>query len=127
LFSTLSAHAQTHKIPFTVKDGAIWVDAKVNGFPARLKLDTGATQSVFPKKFQTVHIEREVEVRTAGGMVKAVIAPAHYEIGDLRVESTATYLQNYIDQGLIGLDVLRQFEQVIIDFRAQTIEFIPFH
>jgi predicted aspartyl protease len=129
LLCVSSAFAQepiAHKVPFTLKDNMIWIQVKVNGYPATLKLDTGATASVFAAKFQTVHNAKEVEVRTAGGMVKATRADAHCEIGDLKFQLTATYLPNFIDQGVIGIDVLEQFARVLIDFRTKEIELVPF-
>jgi hypothetical protein len=122
--ATLSA--QSHKVPFTLRDNMIFVQARVNGYPAVLKIDTGATASVFAAKFLTVHNSKEIEVRTAGGMVKASRGDARLEIGDLRFQLTATYLRDFIDQGVIGIDVLGQFKQVIIDFTNHEIEFVPF-
>lgn len=104
----------------------IWIQAKVNGFPATLKLDTGATANVFAAKFQTVHNAKEIEVRTAGGMVKAARAVGHCEISDLKFDFSAVYLRDFIDQGVIGIDVLQQFAKVVIDFRAREIEFVPY-
>lgn len=114
-------------MPFTLKDNAIFVAAKVNGYSVALKIDTGATASVFASKLLTVHNSKEIEVRTAGGMVKASRGDAHVEIGDLKFELTATYLRDFIDQGVIGIDVLGQFQQVIFDFKAKEIEFVPYH
>jgi gag-polyprotein putative aspartyl protease len=125
----LTAHAQeplAHKVPFTLKDNMIWIQAKVNGYPATLKIDSGATTSVIAAKFQTVHNSKEIEVRTAGGMVKASLGDARVEIGDLKFQLTATYLRDFIDQGVIGIDVLGQFARVVIDFQAKEIEFVPF-
>jgi predicted aspartyl protease len=104
----------------------IWIQAKVNGYPVTLKVDSGATASVFAEKLLTVHNVREIEVRTAGGMVKAGRGEARVEIGDLKFQLTATYLRDFIDQGVIGIDVLGQFARVVIDFQAKEIEFVPF-
>jgi predicted aspartyl protease len=127
LITAAGAHAQSHKVPFTLRDNMIWVQAKVNGYPVTLKIDTGATASVFAAKFLTVHNSRDIEVRTAGGMVKASRGDARLETGDLQFQLTATYLPAFIDQGVIGLDVLSQFQQVIFDFKNKEIEFVPFN
>jgi hypothetical protein len=128
-FACVTAHAQEpplHKIPFVLKDNMIWIQAKVNGYPATLKIDSGATASVLAAKFLTVHNVKEIEVRTAGGMVKASRGECRVEIGDLKFQLTATYLRDFIDQGVIGIDVLGQFARVVIDFQAKEIEFVPF-
>lgn len=116
----------SHKIPFTLKDNAIWVQAKVNGYPVVLKIDTGATASVFAAKLLTVHNAKDIEVRTAGGMVKASFGDARLEAGDLTFQLKATYLRDFIDQGVIGIDVLGHFAKVVVDFEAKEIEFVPF-
>lgn len=104
----------------------IFVAATVNGRPAMLKVDTGATASVFAAKFQTVQRGTEIQARTAGGAVKGIRTDAHLELGDLRFQLTAVYLRDFIDQGVIGIDVLGQFARVVIDFQAKEIEFVPF-
>ena len=125
--ASLGAAAQSHKVPFTLKDNMIFVQAKVNGRDAVLKIDTGATASVFNSKLLTVHNTKEVEVRTAGGMVKAQIGDARLELdGGLAFQLKATYLPNFIDQGVIGIDVLGQFQQVIFDFKNREIDFVPY-
>jgi hypothetical protein len=73
----VGSRTASDKIPFTLKDNMISIQAKVNGYPAPLKIDSGATASVFAAKFQTAHNSKEIEVRTAGGMVKRGRGDAH--------------------------------------------------
>jgi Aspartyl protease len=125
----LTVHAQeppAHKVPFTLKDNMIWIQAKVNGHPATLKIDTGSTTSVFDAKFQSVPFAnnaKDIELRTAGGTVRASRGEARCEIGDLKFQlPQATYLHGFIDQGVIGMDVLNKSKRVTIDFENREIE-----
>jgi hypothetical protein len=36
-----------------------------------------------------------------------------------------TYLPNFVDQGVIGMDVLEQLARIVIDFRAKEIDLCP--
>ena len=120
--------AQSHKVPFTLRDGKILIQVKLNGQPVTLKLDSGSTNTVFDAKFLKIPGTTKIQVRTASGPVEASRSDARLEIGDVAfVLPQAVYLPNFASQGLvgsegvIGLDVLRKFKRVTIDFAKSEI------
>lgn len=128
--SPIPAAAQDLRVPFELKSDQIFVQAKMNGHAAVLKFDPGATACVF-YKFEPPQSAgmASIEVRTAAGIVKGSRGFAHLEIGNYAFNIQAAYLHtdSLTEDGLIGLDLLRKFKRVTIDFEAKEIEFVPFH
>jgi hypothetical protein len=124
----LTAHAQEpplHKIPFTLRNNQIFIHAKVNGQPALLKFDTGATACVFYKFEPPESIgSASIDVRTASGVAKGEQGFARLEIGNFAITLRVAYMHTSspAEDGLLALDVLRHFKRVTIDFAKSEID-----
>jgi len=111
----------------------ILVDAKVNGNPATLLLDTGANNTIINAKIYGNVQAPRVELTSKGpGIVgNALRLRVDLEIADRFLFSQPVSVMNLGDlpqrvgakfDGLLGQDILRQFRSVRINYRAHVIE-----
>jgi len=111
----------------------ILVDAKVNGNPATLLLDTGANNTIINAKIYGNVQAPRVELTSKGpGIVgNALRLRVDLEIADRFLFSQPVSVMNLGDlpqrvgaqfDGLLGQDILRQFHSVRINYRAHVIE-----
>lgn len=124
------------ELPFKLDPhhSAILLSAEVNGKPVTLILDTGATQTVLDAKLLGLtNLDLKVSrfSQTGPGFRgEAMWASARLKLGsrtwyDQRV--VAMNLQDFGPRygraihGILGQDILRQFDRVVIDFRARTL------
>lgn len=120
-------------IPFEVNGdfGTILIRAQVNGQPATLIVDTGSSHSILSSELLRVRslaLERaDAPAKGSGYVGNAGWAKATLEIGamtlpDRRIlvmgdfQDLSNSLKQRVD-GIIGEDVLREFNLVIVDFK----------
>jgi len=127
------AHEETVLLPFRSMHSLILVDAKVNGNPATLLLDTGANNTIINAKIYGNVQAPRVELTSKGpGIVgNALRLHVDLEIADRFLFSQPVSVMNLGDlpqrvgakfDGLLGQDILRQFRSVRINYRAHVIE-----
>lgn len=123
-------------VPFesVPKHRAIVVEARVNGRPVRLLVDTGSARTVLsPEVGEVSHVELAVSRfsdRGPGYHGEAVGTQATIRLGkhtwyDHRVvvmdlKEVRRLYGSDID-GLLGQDLLSDFDRVVIDFKAHTL------
>ena len=131
--SATCAHEETVLLPFRSTHSLILVDAKVNGNPATLLLDTGANNTIINAKLYGNVQAPRVELTSKGpGIVgNALRLHVDLEIAGRFLFSQPVSVMNLGDlprrvgaqfDGLLGQDVLRQFRSVRINYHAHVIE-----
>ncbi len=124
-------------IPFEVNRyfGTILIRAQVNGQPATLVLDTGSSNTILSSGLVQVRplaLEHADEPAKGSGYVgTAGWAKANLEIGTLKwvdrkvlVMNDFREISNSMKQkvdGILGEDVLREFDSVMIDFKRRRL------
>jgi hypothetical protein len=129
------ARSSSLRIPFRTAQSMIIVQAKINGTPVTLLLDTGATRTIVsadiygkvPFRLRTI----ERNARGPGIFGDSLILPVNLELANhmwagervaiMNLDGLSQVLGIHFD-GLLGQDVLREFHSVRIDYRAHTIE-----
>lgn len=127
--------AQDAKIvPFTLKEGRIWVKVSVPGAkPFNALVDTASPGSLIPgdvaqklkwKPIQVVPIMRGGKVGNAGLVVIPKMAVGKAEVADMRALALAPDAPPVFDRtfGILGLDFLSHF-RVTIDYTHQKLMF----
>lgn len=112
---------------------AMAVKAKVNGRPAVMLLDTGAAQTVVSVDAAGISPMELAESRFTSALAlrgEAVLAPVDIQLGRrtwrqypvavMRLGEVSKTYGRRID-GLIGYDLLSQFDYVILDFKARCL------
>lgn len=125
--SVPSAGWRGHRIPFRARNGAIYIDARVNGRRASLLVDTGATATMFGLNLvPTLNSTSKISVNLAKGSVSAYRFPVGFSL----VEDSAnggrscSFHREVVvgdfkfpeADGVIGLDVLSAFKSATVDF-----------
>ena len=111
----------------------ILVEAKVNGAPATLLLDTGANNTIIDVKAygKTLLVSLPPASRQVGIVGNSVRVRVDLQIARRFVFSQPMSVMNLGDlpkslgapfDGLLGQDILRQFRSVRINYRARVIE-----
>jgi hypothetical protein len=109
-----STQARTFRVPFSDAHGVIQLDIEVNGKPAVLMLDTGATTTLFATPGL-------VEIRVAAHDVIAVHAN---DLGRLN-NSNRKNMALWGITGILGQDFLRKFKSVRIDYANHILDLEP--
>lgn len=124
-------------IPFELnpKFGSILIKAQVNGRPAKLIVDTGSSHTILSSdllQIRPVALERaDAPSKGSGYVGSAGWGKATLEVGtakwsDRKVlvmndfQEMSSTLQERVD-GIIGADILLQFDTVIIDFKNRRL------
>jgi len=132
----ISATATPLELPFQLdsRHDAILISAEINGKPATLIVDTGATQTVLDARLLGISrfdLKASGFSRSGPGFRgEAVWSEARLKLGqrvwhEQRVvamnleEFTPRY--GRVIHGLLGQDILRQFDRVTIDFKRRII------
>jgi hypothetical protein len=122
---TVAVRAGEHRIPLILRDGAVYVHARVNGARAMLLLDTGAVFTTFSLKLVPTQTDSKIIVAMAKGSVVAYRVPVGFTLGESAArEEHCSFRQTALvgdfkfgaADGVIGLDVLSSFESVTFDF-----------
>jgi len=122
-------------IPFETNRnfGSILIKAKVNGQPATLIVDTGSSHTMVSSELLQIRPLALPHAATpskgSGYVGTASWAKAHLEIGRDRWADRSVLVMNDFQEmsnslkqkvdGILGQDVLREFNTVIIDFKHQ--------
>jgi hypothetical protein len=124
------------RVPFRSVGSMILVEGKVNGNPANFLLDTGSVSTIVSHRFYKLTFVPLQGVRrnpTGHGINgDSVTVLLEIQLGNRRWVSQRVAIMNldelssilgvrHID-GLIGEDLLREFNSVRIDYRMHTIE-----
>lgn len=127
------AHGEAVFLPFRSVHSLILVEAKVNGDPATLLLDTGANNTIISARLygnvQAPHVE--LTSKGPGIVGNALRLHADLEFAGRLLFSQPVSVMNLGDlpqrlgtqfDGLLGQDILRQFSSVRINYRTHLIE-----
>jgi hypothetical protein len=127
---TAEIRAGEHRIPFIVRDGAVYVVAHVYGNRAMLLLDTGAVLTTFSLKIVPTQSGSRITINMAKGSVVAYRLPVGFTLGESTVRGEhCAFHQNAIvgdfkfgaADGVVGLDVLSSFKSVTFDFKESML------
>jgi len=135
LLAPLPALAQRRivTVPFRSVDSFILVDAKIDGTPVRLLVDTGANKTILNAKSfckTEMNVTRPVN-RGAGIVGNALRLRVDLEIAHEFMFSQRVSVMNLEElsrrfgiqfDGLLGQDILNQFRSVRIDYKRSVIE-----
>ena len=120
-----------HRIPFIARDGAVYVQARVNGTRVILLLDTGAVWTTFSLKSVPTHSAgSRITINMAKGTVPAFRLAVGLTLGESSVkEEHCSFRQEAIvgdfnfgpADGVVGLDVLSSFKSVTLDFENSVL------
>jgi hypothetical protein len=135
LLTPLQGLAQPRVVamPFRYVDSFILVDAKIDGAPVRLLVDTGANNTILnAKSFSRVEMHVTKPVNRGAGIVgnalrlRVDLELAHQFMFSQRVsvmdlEELSRRFGIQFD-GLLGQDILNQFHSVRIDYQKHVIE-----
>jgi len=135
LLAPLQALAQRRivTVPFRSVDSFILVDAKIDGTPVRLLVDTGANKTILNAKSfckTEMNVTRPVN-RGAGIVGNALRLRVDLEIAHEFMFSQRVSIMNLEElsrrfgiqfDGLLGQDILNQFRSVRIDYKRSVIE-----
>lgn len=123
--------AREHRIPLILRDGAVYVHARVNGNRAMLLLDTGAVLTTFNLRLvPTQQTDSRITITMAKGSIVAFRVPVGFSIGESSArEEHCSFRQIAIvgdfkfanADGVVGLDVLSSFESVTFDFKNSVL------
>ena len=120
-------------VPFRSVDSFILVDAKIDGTPVRLLVDTGANKTILNAKSfckTEMNVTRPVN-RGAGIVGNALRLRVDLEIAHEFMFSQRVSVMNLEElsrrfgiqfDGLLGQDILNQFRSVRIDYKRSVIE-----
>lgn len=129
-------HPRIVIVPFRSVDSFILVDAKIDGTPVRLLVDTGANKTILnAKSFSNVEMNVTRPVNRGAGIVGNALRlrvdleianefmfSQHVSVMDLEELSRRFGIQF---DGLLGQDILNQFRSVRIDYKRHVIELEP--
>jgi predicted aspartyl protease len=128
-------------IPFEVNRhfGSILIRVQVNGRPATLVLDTGSSNTILSSELLQVRplaLEHaDAPAKGSGYVGTAGWAKATVEVGTLRWRNRNVLVMNDFQEishsmkqrvdGILGQDVLREFDSVVIDFKHHRLFVSP--
>lgn len=135
LLCSHAGQAQTRKLKFRNAHSMILVNLAVNGKPVTMMLDTGAVSSLIAVRLTDVdpyQLAPMPQGRTDQGFVgQAYEVKARFDFAGVGVPDLTVFAGN-VDElsrragtrcdGILGLDILRKFKSVKIDYTTQEIE-----
>jgi hypothetical protein len=126
-----TVRAGEHRIPFIVRDGAVYVHARVNGNRATLLIDTGAVLTTFSLKIvPTQQTDSRITINMAKGSIAAFRTAVGFTLGESSArEEHCSFHRNAIvgdfkfgsADGVVGFDVLSSFKSATFDFKNSTL------
>lgn len=119
--------------------GSILIRAQVNGHPATLLVDTGSSHTILSSELLQVRplaLERaDAPAKGSGYIGTAGWARATFEVGTLRWRDRNVLVMNDFQEisnsmkqkvdGILGQDVLKEFDSVVIDFKHHRLLLSP--
>ena len=120
-------------VPFRSVDSFILVDAKIDGTPVQLLVDTGANKTILnAKSFCKTEMSVTKPVNRGAGIVgNALRVRVDLEIAHEFMFSQRVSVMNLEElsrrfgiqfDGLLGQDILNQFRSVRIDYKKRVLE-----
>jgi hypothetical protein len=131
-----SARPETVLLPFRSVHSLILVEAKLNGNPVTLLLDTGANNTILDVKAYGNTLLSPIQPVSKGAgivgnalRVRVDLEIAHrflfsQPVSVMNLDGLARQFGTQFD-GLLGQDVLRQFRSVRINYKSHVIELEP--
>ena len=136
LMGAAHARAADLELPFEIEasQAAILVRGQVDGKPVLLILDTGASCTILARELVRLapgaHASSRFSPEGPGLNANGRYTEANLELGDrqwrnrivvgMRMEEVSKAYGRRID-GLLGQDVLREFDRITIDFRTKRL------
>ena len=120
-------------LPFRSVDSYILVEAKIDGRPVTLLVDTGANKTILnARSFSSAQLPVSRPVNHGAGIVgnalrlRVDMEIAHQflfsqQVSVMNLEELSKRFQIHFD-GLLGQDILNRFRSVRIDYEAHVIE-----
>ena len=118
---------QVVRIPMAI-DGHFWVDATINGVPAKFLVDSGATVTTVGSKLASrAGLEatglHDQLVRTGNGIVKVSSGRADIlEIGSIRRHNQRVYVADDDDLNVVGMSFLSSLSRWSVEGRWLILE-----
>ena len=118
---------RTVRIPMAI-DGHFWVDATINGVPAKFLVDSGATVTTVGNALAVEarldRVEaREQLVRTGNGIVKVSSARADtIEVGSIERRNQRVYVADNDDLNVVGMSFLSSLTRWGVEGRWLILE-----
>ena len=129
--SPATIRAAEHRLHFELRDGMIYIQARVNGSRRTLLIDTGATLTLFTiKAVPEIDLDSAVMLNLPKGSVSASRHPVGLVLGDsdhperhcaFRLNAPVGAFKFMNAEGVVGLDVLSQFKSVTFDFKDSVV------
>jgi hypothetical protein len=119
-----------HRIAFQAGNGLIYIPAEVNGHNVTLLLDTGAGATIFSKTIAPPNnLDSMVKVNLASGSMFGFRIPVAFTLGRANLKDERCVFRDVVvgdfkfdgADGAIGLDVLRTFKAVTLDFKNSVL------
>jgi aspartyl protease family protein len=118
---------KTVRIPMAI-DGHFWVDATINGVPAKFLVDSGATVTTIGRGLAaSAALEndegRDQLVRTGNGIVKVSAARARtIEVGTIERDNQRIYVADNDDLNVVGMNFLSSLKRWSVEGRWLILE-----
>ncbi|MDP9164413.1 MAG: TIGR02281 family clan AA aspartic protease [Pseudomonadota bacterium] len=118
---------KTVRIPMAI-DGHFWVDATINGVPAKFLVDSGATVTTIGRGLAaSAALEndegRDQLVRTGNGIVKVSAARARtIEVGTIERDNQRIYVADNDDLNVVGMSFLSSLKRWSVEGRWLILE-----
>jgi aspartyl protease family protein len=109
-------------------DGHFWVDATINGVPAKFLVDSGATVTTIGRGLAaSAALEndegRDQLVRTGNGIVKVSAARARtIEVGTIERDNQRIYVADNDDLNVVGMSFLSSLKRWSVEGRWLILE-----
>jgi len=118
---------KTVRIPMAI-DGHFWVDATINGVPAKFLVDSGATVTTIGRGLAASAAlddddGRDQLVRTGNGIVKVSAARARtIEVGTIERRDQRVYVADNDDLNVVGMSFLSSLKRWSVEGRWLILE-----
>src|ERR1700756_4053996 len=122
-----SGESGEHRVPFQVRDGMIYIQARVNGSRRTLIIDTGATFTILTlKAVPAIDLDWPITVNLGKGSMLDSRRPVGFALGDsdhperhcaFRLDAVVGNFNITHAEGAVGLDILSRFKSVTFDFK----------
>ncbi len=117
------------EIELETRGNTMYIGARINGMPGRFVLDTGASFTAIHERsaarFGILPTSQSVPMQTANGVIQAPVAFADIQVGRHSMPRSGVLLipdpGNTAEDGLLGMDSLRQLNAQIDSRRARLV------